>query len=191
ADDHLSVGQSQHIKLGTAHLLNAGQEIHLKAGQKLIIEAGDELTLKAGGSFIKLDPGGVSLVGPQVKINAGGSAGKGSGVELLLPTLNQGATPDTARLTETGYGESNINAQPPTITQDRKSTRLNSSHVKISYAVFCLKKNINLLVPVAPYRSCEFSLPNMLDLFHLVFVVCFIRGVRRYFSFNHYHFSLD
>src|SRR5690606_40806120 len=31
---------------------------------------------------------------------------------------------------------------------DRKSTRLNSSHVKISYAVFCLKKkkkNINTL----------------------------------------------
>src|SRR5690606_41365239 len=25
---------------------------------------------------------------------------------------------------------------------DRKSTRLNSSHVKTSYAVFCLKKNI-------------------------------------------------
>src|SRR5690606_41767222 len=25
--------------------------------------------------------------------------------------------------------------------EDRKSTRLNSSHVKISYAVFCLKKN--------------------------------------------------
>src|SRR5690606_41922583 len=27
--------------------------------------------------------------------------------------------------------------------QDRKSTRLNSSHVKISYAVFCLKKKTN------------------------------------------------
>src|SRR5699024_11645682 len=26
------------------------------------------------------------------------------------------------------------------ISQDRKSTRLNSSHVSISYAVFCLKK---------------------------------------------------
>src|SRR5690554_7547204 len=26
------------------------------------------------------------------------------------------------------------------ITEDRKSTRLNSSHVRISYAVFCLKK---------------------------------------------------
>src|SRR5699024_11946846 len=27
-------------------------------------------------------------------------------------------------------------------TRDRKSTRLNSSHVSISYAVFCLKKKI-------------------------------------------------
>src|SRR5690625_5318507 len=29
-------------------------------------------------------------------------------------------------------------------TQDRKSTRLNSSHVAISYAVFCLKKKTNI-----------------------------------------------
>src|SRR5690606_42140248 len=29
-----------------------------------------------------------------------------------------------------------------TFSRDRKSTRLNSSHVKISYAVFCLKKKI-------------------------------------------------
>src|SRR5204863_9771279 len=29
---------------------------------------------------------------------------------------------------------------PPGPDQDRKSTRLNSSHVEISYAVFCLKK---------------------------------------------------
>src|SRR5690606_40858955 len=31
-------------------------------------------------------------------------------------------------------------AMVPSIAKDRKSTRLNSSHVKISYAVFCLKK---------------------------------------------------
>src|SRR6266576_4106504 len=30
-------------------------------------------------------------------------------------------------------------ADEGTITSDRKSTRLNSSHVEISYAVFCLK----------------------------------------------------
>src|SRR3989442_9222495 len=35
--------------------------------------------------------------------------------------------------------ESVVNAHYAT-TVDRKSTRLNSSHVRISYAVFCLKK---------------------------------------------------
>src|SRR5690625_6856436 len=30
---------------------------------------------------------------------------------------------------------------------DRKSTRLNSSHVAISYAVFCLKKKIKRTIP--------------------------------------------
>src|SRR5690625_7072786 len=30
--------------------------------------------------------------------------------------------------------------KPDIVNQDRKSTRLNSSHVAISYAVFCLKK---------------------------------------------------
>src|SRR3989442_8656740 len=30
--------------------------------------------------------------------------------------------------------------EPPGKAIDRKSTRLNSSHVRISYAVFCLKK---------------------------------------------------
>src|SRR5699024_11326160 len=33
--------------------------------------------------------------------------------------------------------------QQERFVQDRKSTRLNSSHVSISYAVFCLKKKIN------------------------------------------------
>src|SRR5690606_39882040 len=37
-----------------------------------------------------------------------------------------------------------------TTDQDRKSTRLNSSHVKISYAVFCLKKKNH---PNPPFPS--------------------------------------
>src|SRR3712207_8324673 len=32
----------------------------------------------------------------------------------------------------------------PLLRRDRKSTRLNSSHANISYAVFCLKKKITL-----------------------------------------------
>src|SRR3712207_8458823 len=37
----------------------------------------------------------------------------------------------------------------PGAAQDRKSTRLNSSHANISYAVFCLKKKSNR----APFNS--------------------------------------
>src|SRR3989442_8829831 len=36
------------------------------------------------------------------------------------------------------------------LLQDRKSTRLNSSHVRISYAVFCLKKKTNPLLGAPP-----------------------------------------
>src|SRR5690554_7565447 len=39
--------------------------------------------------------------------------------------------------------------------EDRKSTRLNSSHVRISYAVFCLKKKT--LLPGAVYAARWFS----------------------------------
>src|SRR3712207_8041128 len=35
--------------------------------------------------------------------------------------------------------------------RDRKSTRLNSSHANISYAVFCLKKNTTLLLMIPRY----------------------------------------
>src|SRR2546426_4867157 len=37
--------------------------------------------------------------------------------------------------------------RPPICNRDRKSTRLNSSHLVISYAVFCLKKKNTLDVP--------------------------------------------
>src|SRR5690625_6319503 len=35
--------------------------------------------------------------------------------------------------------------QPQIAAKDRKSTRLNSSHVAISYAVFCLKKKTKII----------------------------------------------
>src|SRR3712207_7326602 len=37
-------------------------------------------------------------------------------------------------------------------TLDRKSTRLNSSHANISYAVFCLKKKIHFQLPIPYHR---------------------------------------
>src|SRR5690606_39975229 len=52
---------------------------------------------------------------------------------------------DTAHLARVGLPrlrEDNPELVVEVHGEDRKSTRLNSSHVKISYAVFCLKKKI-------------------------------------------------
>src|SRR5687768_17797875 len=57
---------------------------------------------------------------PRAGDDVGGREGQGLSVDRVLPG-------DPVRLCERG-------------TVDRKSTRLNSSHGYISYAVFCLKK---------------------------------------------------
>src|SRR5690606_41320350 len=44
------------------------------------------------------------------------------------------------------YREGDLLVLSKTNRLDRKSTRLNSSHVKISYAVFCLKKKIKDII---------------------------------------------
>src|SRR2546427_6536436 len=43
--------------------------------------------------------------------------------------------------------ESELIVYDPDIREDRKSTRLNSSHSQISYAVFCLKKKKLASIP--------------------------------------------
>src|SRR5699024_12830410 len=50
--------------------------------------------------------------------------------------LKNGARKDVG----TDFGTLLNDANADLLTGDRKSTRLNSSHVSISYAVFCLKK---------------------------------------------------
>src|SRR5216683_7325766 len=45
-----------------------------------------------------------------------------------------------SRLTPAPGPHSSTSTPPRSETRDRKSTRLNSSHDQISYAVFCLKK---------------------------------------------------
>src|SRR5690606_40372342 len=45
--------------------------------------------------------------------------------------------------------------------QDRKSTRLNSSHVKISYAVFCLKKKKKIDTETYEKRAKQRDSPGL------------------------------
>src|SRR5690554_7422414 len=61
----------------------------------------------------------------------------------LAPSLLEGKNTLGAEEKETLKGIKKINVVALPIkeaNEDRKSTRLNSSHVRISYAVFCLKK---------------------------------------------------
>ncbi|MDY0228188.1 MAG: type VI secretion system tip protein TssI/VgrG [Desulfomicrobium apsheronum] len=85
SDDHLTVKGSRHRKITEKWLVRTGAETHLKSDIKTVLEAGTELTIMAGGSFIKLDPSGVTINGTKVKINSGGSPGSGSGARPLLP----------------------------------------------------------------------------------------------------------
>ncbi len=96
ANDHLTVGNNQHIKIGTGQYIHAGQEIHLSSGLKVVLDAGSELTLQAAGSFIKLDAGGITMVGPVIKFNSGGAPGKGSGAAPVLPGKVKEADADKA-----------------------------------------------------------------------------------------------
>src|SRR5439155_24528331 len=66
--------------------------------------------------------------------------------EPMIPTMRpRGSTRLTSRSAHISSPENRPRGRPRTKRSltDRKSTRLNSSHVAISYAVFCLKKKIN------------------------------------------------
>src|SRR5438034_5324103 len=57
---------------------------------------------------------------------------------------------NTTAGTSSLWALASIDALPPTALGDRKSTRLNSSHTVISYAVFCLKKKNKQTPPTTP-----------------------------------------
>jgi uncharacterized protein involved in type VI secretion and phage assembly len=52
---------------------------------KIVLEAQAKITLKVGGSFIVIDPCGVSISGPLVKINSGGSPDSTTDLEFIDP----------------------------------------------------------------------------------------------------------
>src|SRR2546430_10604799 len=75
-----------------------------------------------------------------------------------LPTRSRRASEavprsdQTSRKANQGWTDSPIFPHEPPVAdrrQDRKSTRLNSSHSQISYAVFCLKKKKKIQSPMS------------------------------------------
>src|SRR5436305_11517229 len=64
-------------------------------------------------------------------------------ISTLFPytTLFRSEYARTLKIKEVGFEDLKVvNFKKVAVSLDRKSTRLNSSHVRISYAVFCLKK---------------------------------------------------
>src|SRR3712207_8132047 len=72
-----------------------------------------------------------------------GSRAAGLGPVQALRSLPTSRERTLLRCVSASLGPLSLLREPG--SQDRKSTRLNSSHANISYAVFCLKKKNRLL----------------------------------------------
>src|SRR3712207_8248708 len=69
-----------------------------------------------------------------------GAAGTGPGMQRTHAARVAGVMGSGAERGRFEFREYPFSAIKTAISGDRKSTRLNSSHANISYAVFCLKK---------------------------------------------------
>src|SRR5690606_41852995 len=87
---------------------------------------------RVGAQWLALDAEGNTL------------AKRVAGVEIDLSAIAKGYASDAVSELLLGMGYPNtmveVGGEVRVRGRDRKSTRLNSSHVKSSYAVFCLKK---------------------------------------------------
>jgi type VI secretion system secreted protein VgrG len=86
-NQHLTVQGNLNEKASQKRSIEAGTDLHGKAGMTISLEAGVQLTIKAGASFISLDPSGVTIQGPMVKVNSGGAPGPCSPISPAPPEL--------------------------------------------------------------------------------------------------------
>src|SRR6267142_4575410 len=68
-------------------------------------------------------------------------------------TLFRSASHPLVSIAEQKWRHATAPGKALSIELDRKSTRLNSSHMSISYAVFCLKKKKNYLLRCVSYQK--------------------------------------
>ena len=83
----ITVSQDLQLKVSGAHVIEAGNNLHIKAGSKAILQGGMSLSVKGGAGVITLDPSGVSILGPLVRINEGGGGGSAQAANPTQPGL--------------------------------------------------------------------------------------------------------
>src|SRR5690554_5980544 len=137
------------IKIGSALLTNDGRGLNLDGMTSWVnqiaalMEQGHEVVIVSSGSVAE----GMVRLGWKTRpdsvhqLQAAAAIGQ-MGLIQTYETLFEKHNRITAQILLTHDDLSNrkryLNARSTLRTLDRKSTRLNSSHVRISYAVFCL-----------------------------------------------------
>jgi type VI secretion system secreted protein VgrG len=85
-------GAAMDVDAGGSLTVSSAGAVHIKATSGVVIDGGMSLTIKVGGTFIVLDPSGVSIVGPIVKNNSGGSPGSAASATKANPSAPQAPT---------------------------------------------------------------------------------------------------
>src|SRR6266487_6356593 len=114
-----------------------------------IVTVANRLPVRMGEDGWELSPGGlVTALRPVMATHSGawvGWDGGTRGIPATMPDLSVRLMPialSASQLRQYYHGAANATLWP----LDRKSTRLNSSHPSLSYAVFCLKKKTNSIL---------------------------------------------
>ena len=68
-----------------SHSESVNSSYYLNAASTVVIEAGAMITLRVAGSSITLSGAGVTIDGPQVRINSGGAPGAGTAASMVSP----------------------------------------------------------------------------------------------------------
>jgi type VI secretion system secreted protein VgrG len=68
------IGAKREITVGATDKLTVGQSMTVTAGTSIEMTANTSITLKCGPSSIKIDPSGVTIKGPMIKVDASGMA---------------------------------------------------------------------------------------------------------------------
>jgi len=83
----LTVAEDQHERVEGRHALLAEQQLHLVAGEELVGEGVEDVTVAGPGGFLRIDAGGITIKGTVVKINDGGTPGRGRGSRPEAPAV--------------------------------------------------------------------------------------------------------
>ncbi len=84
----ISAGQAIDVKAGQALAITATSGVSVK-GLSIVISGDTKISLVVGGSSVVVGPDGVSITGPMVKINSGGSAGSPTAAKDASPPAPQ------------------------------------------------------------------------------------------------------